>query len=93
MTLCRCRVAVYVVAKKGLAILAGGFPLAPPGSSDRLSSSARPQNAPGSSRITSIGRNLKVPYARRETASGAAQADAPIDRGDGGVNCAFGAQT
>ena len=70
-----------------------GFSAGTRGSRGRLSSSARSQNAPGSSRITSIGRNLKVPYARRETASGAAQADAPIDRGDGGVNCAFGAQT
>jgi hypothetical protein len=46
MTLCRCRMAVYVVTKKGVAILAGGFPEAPRGSSGRVSSSARSQDAP-----------------------------------------------
>ena len=29
MTLCRCLMAVYVVTKKGVDILAGGFPVAP----------------------------------------------------------------
>jgi hypothetical protein len=50
-----------------------GFSGGTPGSSGRLSRSARSQNAPRIIGIIShIGRNLKVPYARRQTASGAA---------------------